>query len=108
MNMNDPFGRVQSKRQKEYESLRDSLRKNGVTTRVQAEELLEQLRRRGNWWLAVIVPGTLLLALVLTEVRGAVLVCGAIALLWLHITLKKSQEYVKRYIQEELGNPRQP
>ncbi len=103
MNINDPFGRVQSKRQKEYESLRLSLKKVGLTDLVQAEELLAKLRRRGNLGLAIIVPGTLLLALVLPELRALILACGGLALFWLFKTLQKSQDYIKRYMREELG-----
>ncbi len=104
MNLNDPFGRLQSKRQKEYESLRDSLKKIGLNNLDDAQALLDKLQRRGIWGLTIIVPVTLLLALVLSELRAFVLLCGALAVFWLFKTTLNSREYVKRYIQEELGD----
>ena len=102
MDINDPFGRLQSKRQKDYESLRDSLKKIGINNLDDAYALLEKLQRRGIWGLAIIIPGTLLLALVLPELRAFLLICGALAIFWLYKTTLKSREYVKRYILEEL------
>ena len=46
MNLNDPFGRLQSKRQKEYESLRDSLKEIGLNNLEDAQALLEKLKDR--------------------------------------------------------------
>ena len=54
------------------------------------------------WGLAFIVPVTLLLALALPELRLFVLICGALLGFWLFKTCVNSQEYVKRYIREEL------
>jgi len=103
MNINDPFGRMQDKHQRHYESLSLSLKKAGLTNRADAEALLVKLRRRGIWGLALIVPVTLLLALALPELRLFVLVCGVLLAFWLSKTSVKSQEYVKRYIREELA-----
>ncbi len=102
MNINDPFGRFQSKRRKEYESLRDSLKKLGLNNLDDAHALLEKLQRRGIWGLAIIVPVTLLLALVLPGLRAFIMTCGALAVFWLFKTTRNSREYVKRYMQEEL------
>ena len=103
MNLNDPFGRMQDKHQRNYESLRLSLQKADLTNRADAQALLEKLRWRGIWGLAFIVPVTLLLALALTELRFFVLACGVLLVFWLSKTCVNSQEYVKRYIREELA-----
>ena len=103
MNLNDPFGRLQSKRQKEYESLRDSLKETGLDNLADAQALLDKIQRRGRWGLTMIVPTTLLLALILPQLRALVLICGALAVFWLFKTVLNSRKYVKRYIQEELG-----
>jgi len=104
MNLNDPFGRIQSRRQKEYDSLRLSLQEAGLTNRADAEALMEKLQRRGIKGLAVITPVSLLLALELPELRTLVLTCGVLAAFWVIKTSLNSQEYVKRYIREELGD----
>lgn len=103
MNINDPFGRIQNKHQRNYDSLRLSLQESGLTDRADAEALLVKLRWRGIWGLAFIVPVTLLLALVLAELRFLVLACGVLLVFWLSKTCLNSQEYVKRYIREELA-----
>ena len=91
MNLNDPFGRLQSKRQKEYESLRDSLKEIGLNNLDDAQALMDKLQRRGIWGLAIIVPITLLLTLVLSELRAFVLLCGALAVFWLFKTTLNSR-----------------
>jgi len=103
MNINDPFGRMQDKHQRNYESLCLTLQKAGLTNRADAQALLEKLRWRGIWGLVFIVPVTLLLALVLPELRLFVLACGVLLVFWLSRTSVNSQEYVKRYIREELA-----
>ena len=104
MNIKDPFGRFQSKRRKEYESLRGSLKKLGLNNLDDAHALLEKLQRRGIWGLAIIVPVTLLLALVFPGLRAFIMTCGALAVFWLFKTTQNSREYVKRYMQEELAD----
>lgn len=103
MNLNDPFGRMQTRRQKEYDSIRLSLQEAGMTNLADAQALLEKLRRRGIWGLAIITPAALLLALALPQLRVFILACGVLAAFWLIRTTLSSQEYVKRYIREELG-----
>jgi len=107
MNINDPFGRMQDKHQRNYESLRLSLEKAGLSSRADGQALLEKLRRRGIWGLAVIVAVTLLLALALPELRLFVLACGALLFFWLSKTSLNGREYVRRYIREELGEDKE-
>jgi hypothetical protein len=107
MNFNDPFGRIASRRQKEYESLCISLQEAGLTSLADAQALLEKIHRRGRWGLAVIVPVALLLALAFPELRAFILACGVLAVFWLIKTVLNSQEYVKRYIREELADHRE-
>ena len=103
MDINDPFGRMQDKHQRNYESLCLSLKKAGLTNRADAQALLVKLRRRAIWGLAFIVTVSLLLALTLPELRLFVLACGVLLVFWLSKTSVNSQEYVKRYIREELA-----
>jgi hypothetical protein len=102
MNLNDPFGRLESKKQKEYESLRDSLKEKGLNNREDAQALIQTLRKRGIWGVGIIVPSCMLLALIFSDLRAFILLCGGLAAFWLIKTVLNSQEYVKRYVQEEL------
>lgn len=108
MNINDPFGRMQDKHQRNYESLCLSLQKAGLTNRADAEALLVKLRWRGIWGLAFIVAVTLILVLALPELRLFVLACGVLLVFWLSKTSVNSQEYVRRYIREELAEHDEP
>lgn len=102
MNINDPFGRIQDKHQRNYQSLCVSLRKAGITDQAAAQALLGRLRRRGIWGLALSIPTTLLLSLALPELLLLILVSGGLLVFWLSKTSLNSQEYVKRYMREEL------
>ena len=94
---------MQDKHQRNYESLCLSLQKAGLTNRADAQALLVKLRRRAIWGLAFVVTVTLLLALTLPELRLFVLACGALLVFWLSKTSVNSQEYINRYIREELA-----
>jgi len=102
MNINDPFGRMKDKHQRDYESLCHSLQKVGLTNRADAQALLVKLRRRGIWGLAVIVLVTLILMLALQELRYFVLAGGVLLFFWLSKTSANGQDYVKRYMREKL------
>jgi hypothetical protein len=103
MNINDPFGRMQDKHQRNYESLCLSLQKVGLTDRADAQALLVKLRWRGIWGMVFIVVATLALMLALPELRYFVLGCGILLVFWLSKTSVNSQQYVRRYIREELA-----
>jgi len=98
VNINDPFGRMQDKHRRNYESLCQTLKKAGLTNRADAQALLKKLHWRGTRGLVLIVLVTLLLALALPELSLFVLACGVLLVFWLSKTSVKSQEYFKRYI----------
>ncbi|PLX98862.1 MAG: hypothetical protein C0623_11000 [Desulfuromonas sp.] len=102
MNLNDPFGRMASKYEREYEGLRESFQKMGINTPDDAQTLQEKLQRRGNWGVAIIATLTLVLSFIFPELLFLILLCGAVAVFWLIKTTAKSLEYVKRYVREEL------
>ena len=104
MNINDPFGRMQSRRQRDYESLCRSLKKAGITNRNDAQKLVLNLHRRKRIGLMITLPLTALLALLLPELRVMVIAFGGLAVLWLVNATRKGVEFVERYIDEELAD----
>lgn len=108
MNINDPFGRMKDKHQRNYESLCHSLQKAGITNQTDAQALLSKLHRRGIWSLVFIVLVTLVVALAQPELRFFALGCGVLLGFWLSKTSLNSQEYLKRYIHEELTGDDKP
>ena len=102
MNLNDPFGRMASKHEREYDALRESFQKMSINTPDDAQTLIKKLQRRGKWGVAIIALTTLLLSLVFQDLLLLFLLCGAVAAFWLYKTTAMSQEYVKRYLKEEI------
>tara|TARA_R110001583_G_scaffold14560_4_gene60638 strand:- start:6553 stop:6891 length:339 start_codon:yes stop_codon:yes gene_type:complete len=102
MNINDPFGRMQGKEQRDYESLRASLQRSGVTDPAGAHLLLEKLGNRMKYGLAFILPTTLILALLLPEMRIITLAIGGLLAVWIVNASRRGKQYLERYIDEEL------
>ena len=104
MNINDPFGRMGKQRQREYESLRESLQKAGISNRADAQALIENLKKRQRIGLLIVIPTTIALTLLFPEVLIVTVSAGALAGLWLVNTSRRGQMYVERYIAEELAD----
>lgn len=102
MNLKDPFGRQEKKREREYDSLRQKLPGAGVNTRADAEQLIETVGNRGKYGLMFIIALTLLLMLFIPEGRIIFGATGTLVGVWAYITSRKVQGHVQRYIQEEL------
>lgn len=100
MKLNDPFGRMSRRREREYASLRQSLLKAGFTDRNKAEALIQSLRQRSRIGLWVVIPLTLIASLVFREYAIFTLAFGALATLWLVNISRRGQEYINRYITE--------
>ncbi len=102
MNLNDPFGRVRDKQQRNYLALRESLRHAGVATREQAELLKTRTLRRA--WSAVL--GVTLVAVAifwLLPALGTVsVVVAALAWIWVWTTVLMGHRHIERYIKEDL------
>ncbi|WP_432472931.1 hypothetical protein [Amphritea sp. HPY] len=103
MNLVDPFGRMKARRQKEYESLRGSLIKAGITSPAQAEALLINAQRRGRWSILVAVLVTILLSVLFPEARIIFITLGALFCFWVNKVTSNGQKYIRRYIDEELN-----
>ncbi|MEH6471536.1 MAG: hypothetical protein V7752_09800 [Halopseudomonas sp.] len=104
MNINDPFGRMQAKQQRDYESLCRSLRKAGLTNQADAEQLLKNLTKRIKYGLAIIITISLILLLLLPELRIVTAAGGGLAALWLVNATRRGKEYIERYMREELAD----
>lgn len=104
MNINDPFGRLKQRREREYQTLCKSLREAGVTNRRDAQLLLERLMRRGKTGLFFTIPLTVLLALLLPEYQIVTIPIGILITAWLLKITSRSREHIERYIKEDLGD----
>ncbi|MBR9885671.1 MAG: hypothetical protein GYB21_19335 [Oceanospirillales bacterium] len=105
MKLNDPFGRMARRREREYQSLCESLKQAGLTDRAKAEELRDNLSKRTKQGLWFVLPIIVILALVLRTYAVYVLAFGALIVLWLTNTTQRGTEYLNRYIEEECTSP---
>lgn len=103
MNINDPFGRLESQRKRDYESLKSSLQNIGISNRADALALKKKLHKRAMVGLAVVVPIALLLAAAFPEFLLVSLSLGALIGAWLVNTSRRGQQFVQQFIDEELS-----
>ncbi len=65
MKLNDPFGRMESRHQAGYESMRDTMRRSGIDTPQAAREIIKQSKKRTlkflGWGMVLLLLVTLLL-----------------------------------------------
>ncbi|WP_432698393.1 hypothetical protein ACQUQP_08635 [Marinobacterium sp. YM272] len=105
MKLNDPFGRMARRREREYESLKQALLKAGMTDEQKARELIENLAKRSKTGMMVLIPLVVILALLFREYAIFVLAFGALILLWLFNTTRRGQDYIGRYIEDVCRQP---
>lgn len=102
MKLNDPFGRMASRHQVGYESMRDTLRRGGVKTPQAAQELIHQSKQRAVKFSCIGLVVLLLLVCLLPKALpiafGLVLFFGA----WVASTTINGRRYIERFIDEEL------
>lgn len=104
MNLADPFGRMKTRREKEYASLRASLIEAGITTADQAEDVLNTAQNRGKWAIVVALVVTILLSAIFSEGMIVIVTLGALFCFWVYKVTSNGHRYIRRYIDEELNS----
>lgn len=102
MKLNDPFGRIASREEKEYQSLRNTLEKSNVKTILDAEYVMERLQSRKTKVVYAVLGILLLLGFIFPKAFALIVFLAALAVLWVLKTTKNARRYIKRYIEEEL------
>ncbi|MEH6650562.1 MAG: hypothetical protein V7707_11105 [Motiliproteus sp.] len=103
MNINDPFGRLEGQRQRDYESLKQTLRNIGISNRADALDLKKKLHKRAMVGLMIVTPVAVLLAILFPDFLLVSLSLGALIGAWLVNTSRRGQQFVQRFIDEELS-----
>lgn len=103
MKLNDPFGRVEQRKQNSYQSLRRSLIESGVSGRASAEVLLKGMLRRALYGALIVLLLTAVLVLLLPQSAAVTLAIAVVILLWLLGTTFNAYGFIRRYIDEELS-----
>ncbi|MCG8084446.1 MAG: hypothetical protein AB2735_03870 [Candidatus Thiodiazotropha taylori] len=102
MNLNDLFSRKERRHQMGYQMMRNALREAGIETPDKARDEISQVWKRGFRTMGV---GMLFLLGVLAMIPTAAPVILALALImvvWVVNSNINRQNYIKRYIKEEM------
>ncbi|MEJ2056629.1 MAG: hypothetical protein P8X39_02175 [Desulfofustis sp.] len=103
MKINDPFGRMERRHQIGYETVRDSMQRNNISTPEAAREIIKDTKKRALKLVAAAVAIATLTYLLLPK---AIIIVGAAAVLtgaWVINWTINGERYINRYIDEELG-----
>lgn len=102
MKLNDPFGRLESRHQKGYESMKASLKQAGIETPQAAESVLKQAWKRGAMVLGVGFLFLAAVAILIPKALPLALGLGFFLLVWVVSSNINGQRYIRRYIEEDL------
>ncbi len=102
MKLNDPFGRLESRHQAGYESMRDTLRANGIDTPEAARETIKRSKRHGLKYIGAGMAVLLPLILLLPKALPVTLSLALFLVVWVASSTYNGQRYIQRYIDEDL------
>lgn len=102
MKLNDPFGRMESRHQLGYESMRDTMLKSGIDTPDAAQEVVSQSKQRALKFIAIGMAVLLLVTLVLPKMMPVTLSLAFFLVVWIVTSTINGQRYIQRYIDEDL------
>lgn len=103
MSLSDPFNRVSSQQNREYQAFHQQLQQAGIDSTEKARAV--QLKSRKN--LLAICTAVIIIAILISvsspDIAGIVIVFSGLILFWLIATLLRGQRMMKRYIQQEFS-----
>jgi len=102
MKLNDPFGRLESRHQVGYESMRDSLRRGGINTPQAAFKVIKKSKNRAVKYYIIGIALLLLVFLLLPKATPLVFGLVVFFVVWVASSTFNGQRYVQRYIDEDL------
>lgn len=102
MKLNDPFGRMENRHQRGYESMRDALRNNGITSPDAAWEIVSESKKRARHYIAIGVVVLLLLSLLIPKATPITLTLGVFLIVFITVSTNNGKRYIERYVKEEL------
>lgn len=102
MKLNDPFGRMESRHQLGYESMRDAMQKSGINTPKEAYEVIRQSKKRAFQYICIGVAVLLLVTVVLPKALPVTISLALFMTVWIASSTINGQRYIQRYIDEDL------
>ncbi len=102
MKLNDPFGRMESRHQQGYESMRETLRNRGIDTPKDAFEVIKQSRKRAINYVVIGLFVLLPVSMALPKIMPLTLSLALFLVVWVASSTINGQRYINRYIDEEI------
>ncbi len=101
MKLNDPFGRVSNRNQRNYQSLWDRLHREGIRDAGAVSTFTRNMTGTTVKLLLILFGVSLLVAVFLPQFR---VVLNALVLLWVGVVYFQAHMHLKRYLREECND----
>jgi len=102
MKLNDPFGRLESRHQLGYESMRDTLSSSGIDTPQGAQDIIKKSKKRAMKFLGVGMVLAVPTILLLPKAMPVTISLTLFFVVWVVKSNMSAQRYIQRYIDEDL------
>ena len=102
MKLNDPFGRMESRHQLGYESMRDAMRKSGIDTPKAAWQVVRQSKKKAIKYICIGIGVLLSVTVLLPKALPVTLSLALFMVVWIISSTINGQRYIQRYIDEDL------
>jgi hypothetical protein len=103
MKLSDPFGRMENRNQLGYESMRDAMRKGGISTPEAALNVVEQSQKRAQQYILIGLAILLLITLVSPTAMPVTIALGLLMVVFIIKSTVNGKRYIKRYIDEAVS-----
>lgn len=102
MKFNDPFNRLISRQQSEYNSFCKILKKNQIENLSDATHLSNKINTRTLYFTLFTLGLSVIIIFFLPDYKLMVIIIAALALSWILSNSLRGKMYLQRYIDEEL------
>lgn len=101
MKLNDPFGRVSNRNQRNYQSLRDRLHQEGIQDTEAVAAFTRNVTGTAVKLLLLLFGISLALAVFFPQFRAVLIALNLLVLLWVCAVYFQTRMHLKRYLREE-------
>ena len=103
MKLNDPFGRVSSRNEASYQSLRDRLQQEGIRDDDAVRRVTTRMTATVVKALGVLIGVSVALIILFPPLRITLLGIDILIVLWVAVVYLKTRMHLNRYLLEECG-----
>ena len=104
MKLNDPFGRVSKKNLRNYQSLRDRLRREDIRDPAAIARFTANMTGTAVRLAMIVLGVSMALAIFFPKLFATLLALDVMVLLWISVGYIQTRMHLKRYIREECNN----